>query len=175
MAKEKSPVIGPKPVDEMKGTEARADEPEVVWEEPKKTWVDVLTKSKVEALMRDLQRTLRIGNILEDPRITGAALSNIFQECGTTEFICVLIVVEKMRILVPAIEIFTDEVHPTLHISDYSKLRKRKVIFIVDENGYNKITEEDEDFDRTEKYIIYTGVDCIKPAFYFITVKREGE
>jgi len=159
----------------MKGTEARADEPEVVWEEPKTTWVDVLTKSKVEALMEDLECVLRIGKIMKDDEVTDRALSNVFHAYDADDFFAYDEDSEKLVIIVPAVEIFTDEVHSVIHISDYNKLKKRKVIFIVSGDGYEKITEEDKDFDTAERYIIYTGADYIKPAFYFITVKREGE
>jgi len=158
------------------GTEARANEPEeIIWEEPKGTWVDTLTKSEVEALMSDLQCALRIGNIMKDDEVADRALSNVFHAYGATDFFSYDEYSENLVIIVPAVEIFCSEIHSALHISDYNKLKKRKVIFVVSEDGYEKITEEDKDFDTAEGYIIYTGADYIKPAFYFITVKGEGE
>jgi len=156
-------------------TEARADEPEVIWEEPKGTWVDVITPSELEALMKDLRCALRVGNIMKDDEATDRALSNVFHHYDADDFFCYDEYSKDLVIIVPAIEVFCDEIHSAIHISDYNKLRKRKVIFIVSESGYEKITEEDEDFSTSEEYIIYTGADYIKPAFYFITVKREGE
>jgi len=158
------------------GTEARANEPEeIIWEEPKTTWVDVLTKSEVEALMEDLECALRIGNIMKDDEVTDRALSNVFHAYDADDFFSYDEDSRELVIIVPAVEIFCSEIHSALHISDYNKLKKRKVIFVVSEDGYEKITEEDEDFSTSEEYIIYTGADYIRPAFYFITVKGEGE
>jgi len=167
--------MGDPKVDEMKGTEARADEPEVVWEEPKKTWVDTLTKSEVKGLMRDLQCALRIGDIIKNIEETDKILSNVFHLYDAESFFCYDEYAEDLTILVPAIEVFSTEIHSAIHISDYEKMKKRKVIFVVSAYKLVEVDEEDEDFDTAEGYIIYTGADYIKPAFYFITVKGEGE
>jgi len=149
-------------------TEARADEPEVVWEEPEGEWVDVLTRTDFEGLLHDLRTTIRIWG--DDEKLDGL-LTDVFNVYNARPIYAYEEEKEAI-IIVPAIKVYSSEVHSSLYITDFKKAEKRKMFIIISMKDVEIVEEDDESFEDLEEHWNYlTDEDTIEPSFILLEVR----